>query len=269
MARRLIAIGGVSMLLLILVMLAVSITAASPDNQQGAARTAAAGTAQAAATRIAATAGAATTRIAGTAQAASTQLAATLDAVRTQAAAQFGTIAPTMTAIRATLDAIPETIPTQVMAFFEALDAQTSMEYDPETGTITIGATATENQLNIAVDAAVAALGYHPDSMSVDLLSPNLVAVMLIDASTGNTYIATYAMGITGSQFSAALVGLTINGRTVSLDQIPPIVNTASGVILESLNGVFEVLGITYMPQSITVDDVSITTVVMFTLAQP
>ncbi len=265
------------MLLLILVMLAVSITAASPDAQQGAARTAAAGTAQAAATRIAATAGAATTniagtagaattRIAGTAQAAATQLAATLVAVRTQAAAQFGTIAPTMTAIRATLDAIPETIPTQVMAFFEALDAQTSMEYNPETGTITVGATATESQLNIAVDAAVVALGYDPNSMNVDLLAPNLVAITLIDASTGNTYVATYAMGITGSQFSATLVGLTINGRTVPADQIPPVVNTASGVILESLNGVFEALGIAYMPQSITIDDVSVTTVVMFTL---
>lgn len=259
------------MLLLIVVMLAVSITSAAPENQQGAGRTRtrASGQAGAALTAVAGTAQAAATRIAGTAGAAVTQLAGTLQAAGTQAMGRIGTAAPTMTAIRATLDALPATIPTQVIAFFEALEGQTSMEYDPETGMITIGSTVTEAQLNYAVDASTAVLGYDPNSLNVDLSAPNLLVITLIDPQTGNVYTATYAMGISGVQFTAVLVGLTFNGRTVAEDQIPPVVITASGAVLASLNGVFEALGITYSAQSITIDDVNLTTVVAFTLSRP
>ncbi|MFN8529002.1 MAG: hypothetical protein U0670_10350 [Anaerolineae bacterium] len=197
----------------------------------------------------------------------STAYAATAHAAATRLHSAGANAAATATALVGTLQAAYNDLPTSVIAWLDSFDGQVAYDYDQATGMLTVSTYLSEAYVNQGADAVAMTLGYSGDSVTVDLQSPDIAIVTVIDPASGATIVITVQVSVVNGLVSAVPLSLTINGRNTPVNQIPAEYSAAANAAVQSqLDAIFAAAGIDYTLQSIYFDDGGATLTVTLSL---
>lgn len=175
-------------------------------------------TAQAGGTSAASTLQAGSVNVEATVQAGATNIAATVQYVSTSVNLDLQTLGGTATAIAGDWQAFLGSLAPEVAAALEALIANNSVVYDAATQSLVITAYFDEASVNTLLDASMAAAGYDPETVSVNITSTD-VQVMIVEGQTTTVFI--YQVSAVEGEVVWTLVAVTVNGRSVPLDSLP------------------------------------------------